>query len=314
MYLSPGVWEYRIQVSDLAVPCPAVNAAVVNPCMTMKLSVVHHKPSSPFLTLTRFDLWSMLSANDPSHLALIFSSFPHETKKNAEPILNEHPVTIYPGRASPTRRMPPRTLSGSIERHRDVCRGTGANPYAGSDNSTSTSQENSSPENNESEYNESSLSPTHGHLNPLGATLASRIFHPSAQSSPIVAPVVLASNQPFLLQPHRGQRGAASSTTKAKTGPAGARTSRHDSDDDERFSDDSLEDSSLPPPPGPPTVPPPPSLSAPVTPSKRHSIAWEVNLDDPASFGDPLAPIPPKPSASAPSAKVGCTVDSPTLP
>ncbi|XP_035793215.1 mucin-5AC-like isoform X2 [Anopheles albimanus] len=221
-----------------------------------------------------------------------------------EPILNEHPVTIYPGRASPTRRMPPRTLSGSIERHRDVCRGTGANPYAGSDNSTSTSQENSSPENNESEYNESSLSPTHGHLNPLGATLASRIFHPSAQSSPIVAPVVLASNQPFLLQPHRGQRGAASSTTKAKTGPAGARTSRHDSDDDERFSDDSLEDSSLPPPPGPPTVPPPPSLSAPVTPSKRHSIAWEVNLDDPASFGDPLAPIPPKPSASAPSAKV----------
>uniref|UniRef100_A0A182F640 Uncharacterized protein n=1 Tax=Anopheles albimanus TaxID=7167 RepID=A0A182F640_ANOAL len=221
-----------------------------------------------------------------------------------EPILNEHPVTIYPGRASPTRRMPPRTLSGSIERHRDVCRGTGANPYAGSDNSTSTSQENSSPENNESEYNESSLSPTHGHLNPLGATLASRIFHPSAQSSPIVAPVVLASNQPFLLQPHRGQRGAASSTTKAKTGPAGARTSRHDSDDDERFSDDSLEDSSLPPPPGPPTVPPPPSLSAPVTPSKRHSIAWEVNLDDPASFGDPLAPIPPKPSASAPSAKI----------
>ncbi|XP_050087410.1 mucin-5AC isoform X2 [Anopheles aquasalis] len=221
-----------------------------------------------------------------------------------EPILNEHPVTIYPGRASPTRRMPPRTLSGSIERHRDVCRGAGG-PYAGSDNSTSTSQENSSPENNESEYNESSLSPTHGHLNPLGASLASRIFHPSAQSSPIVAPVVLASNQSFLLQPHRGQRGTTTSAmTSGKTGSGGARKSRHDSDDDERFSDDSLEESSLPPPPGPPTVPPPPSLSAPVTPSKRHSIAWEVNLDDPASFGDPLAANPPKPSATAPSAKV----------
>lgn len=59
--------------------------------------------------------------------------------------------------------------------------------------------------------------------------------------------------------------------------------------DDDRFSDDSLEDTSLPPPAPPPVVPPPPSLSAPVTPSKRHSIAWEVNLDDPASFGDPLS-------------------------
>lgn len=59
--------------------------------------------------------------------------------------------------------------------------------------------------------------------------------------------------------------------------------------DDDRFSDDSLEDTSLPPPAPPPVVPPPPSLSAPVTPSKRHSIAWEVNLDDPASFGDPMS-------------------------
>ena len=46
------------------------------------------------------------------------------------------------------------------------------------------------------------------------------------------------------------------------------------------FSDDSLEGLSLPPPPPPPVVPPPPSLSAPVTPSKRGSIAWEINLDD----------------------------------
>lgn len=51
-------------------------------------------------------------------------------------------------------------------------------------------------------------------------------------------------------------------------------------DDEDKFSDDSLEETSLPPPAPPPVVPPPPSLSAPVTPSKRHSIAWEVNLDD----------------------------------
>lgn len=57
-------------------------------------------------------------------------------------------------------------------------------------------------------------------------------------------------------------------------------------DDEDKFSDDSLEDTSLPPPAPPPiVVPPPPSLSAPVTPSKRHSIAWEVNLDDLCSNG-----------------------------
>lgn len=55
---------------------------------------------------------------------------------------------------------------------------------------------------------------------------------------------------------------------------------RNGDDDIDNFSDDSLEETSLPPPAPPPVVPPPPSLSAPVTPSKRHSIAWEVNLDD----------------------------------
>ncbi|XP_065078715.1 mucin-2 isoform X2 [Ochlerotatus camptorhynchus] len=162
-----------------------------------------------------------------------------------EPIVNEHPVTIYPGRASPTRRTS-RNLQSSIERHRDLCRKGAYN----SDNSSS--QENSSPENNEFENN-SSLSPTHGvqlNINYNNNLISNRIFATSANY---------------------------------------ARQRPHDDSDEERFSDDSLEESSLPPPPGPPTVPPPPSLSAPVTPSKRHSIAWEVNLDDPASFEDPLA-------------------------
>uniref|UniRef100_A0AAG5CWG4 Uncharacterized protein n=1 Tax=Anopheles atroparvus TaxID=41427 RepID=A0AAG5CWG4_ANOAO len=208
-----------------------------------------------------------------------------------EPILNEHPVTIYPGRASPTRRMPPRTLSGSMERHR----------FPASDNSTSTSQENSSPENNESEYNESSLSPTHGHLHQLqGGTpvnsLISRIFHQNPNAPP---PPPSGSSTGG---PHRSQRVSASGAGMVGVPPR--RTSGRADSDEERFSDDSLEESSLPPPPGPPTVPPPPSLSAPVTPSKRHSIAWEVNLDDPTSFGDPLVTAP-KSSTTVSSKVVG---------
>uniref|UniRef100_A0A182QFK7 Uncharacterized protein n=1 Tax=Anopheles farauti TaxID=69004 RepID=A0A182QFK7_9DIPT len=210
-----------------------------------------------------------------------------------EPILNEHPVTIYPGRASPTRRMPPRTLSGSMERHR----------FPTSDNSTSTSQENSSPENNESEYNESSLSPTHGHLQPLhGGTpvssLLNRIFHQNVAAAAAVSshlPPPTSTQTHHLHHAPRGHR-------LAPTGAIASRATGRPDSDDERFSDDSLEESSLPPPPGPVTVPPPPSLSAPVTPSKRHSIAWEVNLDDPASFGDPLATTPK--SSTAVSSKV----------
>ncbi|KAL1376233.1 hypothetical protein pipiens_004464 [Culex pipiens pipiens] len=195
-----------------------------------------------------------------------------------EPIVNEHPVTIYPGRASPPRRLPSRNLPGSIERHGSaaataVCR-PGNYP---SDNSQS-SQETSSPENNESENN-SSLSPTHGvplNINYNHGLVTNRIF---ATSSAVE-----------FTRPTR---------------PRNSKQPRHEDSDEERFSEDSLEESSLPPPPGPVTVPPPPSLSAPVTPSKRHSIAWEVNLDDPASFGDPLTTAKPATSGSGCSKVIG---------
>uniref|UniRef100_A0A8D8L5C5 (northern house mosquito) hypothetical protein n=1 Tax=Culex pipiens TaxID=7175 RepID=A0A8D8L5C5_CULPI len=195
-----------------------------------------------------------------------------------EPIVNEHPVTIYPGRASPPRRLPSRNMPGSIERHGSaaataVCR-PGNYP---SDNSQS-SQETSSPENNESENN-SSLSPTHGvplNINYNHGLVTNRIF---ATSSAVE-----------FTRPTR---------------PRNSKQPRHEDSDEERFSEDSLEESSLPPPPGPVTVPPPPSLSAPVTPSKRHSIAWEVNLDDPASFGDPLTTAKPATSGSGCSKVIG---------
>lgn len=71
-----------------------------------------------------------------------------------------------------------------------------------------------------------------------------------------------------------------------KNNKRNSQLSDNEDDDEDKFSDDSLEDTSLPPPAPPPVIPPPPSLSAPVTPSKRHSIAWEVNLDDLCSTGN----------------------------
>ena len=72
----------------------------------------------------------------------------------------------------------------------------------------------------------------------------------------------------------------------SKNNKRNSQLSDNEDDDEDKFSDDSLEDMSLPPPAPPPVIPPPPSLSAPVTPSKRHSIAWEVNLDDLCSTGN----------------------------
>lgn len=159
--------------------------------------------------------------------------------------MNEHPVTIYPGRASPHRRVPPRTLPGSIERHREVCRS--------GEKSLDDSPEDGT-NNNDGDY---SLSPSSSYIN------HHHIF--------------VNSN----LNRSRRKKSSASSTGRLRNG-------NDDDDDSEDFSDDSLEDGSLPPPPPPPLIPPPPSLSCPVTPSKRGSIAWDINLDDPASFEDPL--------------------------
>lgn len=152
-----------------------------------------------------------------------------------EPLEKEHPVTIYPGRSSPQKRVPPRTLPGSIERHREVCRLSNDKKSQESSQEFLVSIDNSSPI---SDDNLPPLSPS--------TILINHIF---------------IHNLPLLTKCERNS---------------------------DEFSDDSLEDTSLPPPPPPPIIPPPPSLSAPVTPSKRGSIAWELNLDDPSSFGDPL--------------------------
>lgn len=162
-----------------------------------------------------------------------------------EPILNEHPVTIYPGRASPTKKVPPRTLPGLLERHRDVCR-----------KSIDSSQELSDNDNN-------------GSKNSVNLDSSLEFDEQSIQS------IIIRSPTNPEIGAITGFKKTISIIPCTKTGHLTGK-----SDDDEDFSDDSLEGSSLPPPPQPPLVPPKPSLSAPVTPSKRGSIAWEINLDE----------------------------------
>lgn len=171
-----------------------------------------------------------------------------------ETIVNEHPVTIYPGRSSPSRRVPPRTLPGSIERHREVCRQNYDHSSSNEKSSESSSSSHTSPE----------KQPFYIHQQATNNKSSSSLHNPTTKFD---------SNDLHLITfdqyPHK--------SSKRKSFEI----------DEDRFSEDSLEESSLPPPPPPPVIPPPPSLSAPVTPSKRHSIAWEINLDDSVSLGEP---------------------------
>lgn len=206
-------------------------------------------------------------------------------------------MTIYPG-PLPQKRVPPRTLPGSIERHRDVCR---KNPS--SDLSSSSSQELQSPVKEltspkiqssngfilkDDDFIRRPKSPTLTTTSPTNAT--SYGIKISIQSMDN-----LMNNRNIIHNAKLEQK------MNMKNSKRNSRLSDNEDDDEDKFSDDSLEDTSLPPPAPPPVnmqslqsfvftsfenlfqfqvIPPPPSLSAPVTPSKRHSIAWEVNLDD----------------------------------
>lgn len=175
------------------------------------------------------------------------------THTNTETIVNEHPVTIYPGRSSPSRRVPPRTLPGSIERHREVCRQNYDHSSSNEKSSESSSSSHTSPE-KQAFY-------IHQQINNKSST---SLHNPTTKFDSNDIHLITFDQYP-------------NKTSKRKSFE----------NDEDRFSEDSLEESSLPPPPPPPVIPPPPSLSAPVTPSKRHSIAWEINLDDSVSLGEP---------------------------
>ncbi|XP_070500602.1 uncharacterized protein [Chironomus tepperi] len=204
-----------------------------------------------------------------------------------ETIVNEHPVTIYPG-PLPQKRVPPRTLPGSIERHRDVCR---KNPS--SDLSSSSSQELKSPikeltspmkSNNNGfilendDFIKRPKSPMSIGNSPTAATPLGIKISIQTMDNLMNSRNIMKMEQKMNMKNNIKRNSQLSDNDNV------------DDDDEDKFSDDSLEDTSLPPPAPPPiVVPPPPSLSAPVTPSKRHSIAWEVNLDDLCSNGNGIS-------------------------
>lgn len=196
----------------------------------------------------------------------------------AETIVNEHPVTIYPG---PKRVVPPRTLPGSIERHRDVCRKNTSSDLS----SSSSSQELKSPI---KELMSPTIQSSNGFIlknddfikrpkSPKSVTASPTNATPLGLKISIQTMDNLMNNRNII---HNAKMEQKMNLKNSK------RNSKLSDDDEDKFSDDSLEDTSLPPSAPPIVVPPPPSLSAPVTPSKRHSIAWEVNLDDLCSTGN----------------------------
>lgn len=147
-------------------------------------------------------------------------------------------MTIYPGRASPTKRQSNRQLSNEF-RSRDSLRMLDQD-YAATNHLSNTS-------------------PTIVNHSQLSFSL-----DPPLSLEPLDS---LSSNhQPF-------------DREKLHHSDWETRSNKRKSSDCDDFSDDSLEGLSLPPPPPPIVVPPPPSLSAPVTPNKRTSVAWEISLD-----------------------------------
>jgi hypothetical protein len=189
-------------------------------------------------------------------------------------------VTIYPG-PLPQKRVPPRTLPGSIERHREVCR---KNPS--SDLSSPSSQELKSP----IDELKSPVTTNNGFIlqnddfikRPMSPV--STGTSPTTNATPLGIKISIQTMDNLM-----NNRNIMKMEQKMnlKNTKRNSQLSDNEDDDEDKFSDDSLEDTSLPPPAPPPiVVPPPPSLSAPVTPSKRHSIAWEVNLDDLCSNGN----------------------------
>lgn len=252
--------------------------------------------------------------------------------------------------------MPPRTLPGSIERHREVCRKNGSSSTGSSTDSSSGSNASSSPCGEEDDNTKGvghggggggdmldgcpsrdplmagglhplplrhsasqsqlmhqqellSRSPPTSTLNVVmkSSTMANMIFVAGVATNQAVIPPHKHSIHTNTRSAKRISAAASNSNNNnninnSSSNSSGNNNNRNSSnghsangghkkksnknflpseDSEEDFSDDSLEDTSLPPPPPPPVVPPPPSLSCPVTPSKRGSIAWEINLDDP---------------------------------
>lgn len=200
---------------------------------------------------------------------------------------NEHPVTIYPGLPSPQKRMPPRTLPGSIERHREVCRKSElSSPSSELRSPTGSNCSNGFILLND-EFIKRPRSPVGNGFILQNDEFIKRPKSPlNLPATPFGIKISIAAMDNIM-----NNRNKHKINNELKMNLQNKRHSQLSdmkaaNSDEDRFSDDSLEETSLPPPPAPAPVPPPPSLSCPVTPSKRHSIAWEVNLDDLTTNGN----------------------------
>lgn len=188
-----------------------------------------------------------------SYKVIVFNKIQISYFSCSESIVNEHPITIYPGRASPPRKVPPRTLPGLIERHRDVCR--------------KSIDSTNSPQEPPSFVTDGLLIIKSNQSNRPGFELEdqSKVYNVNNNSIDIPNENAIIFNNSINIEP------CTSKISKKESNGC----------DENDFSDDSLEDASLPPPaPTQPLVPPTPSLSAPATPNKRGSIAWEININD----------------------------------
>lgn len=168
-----------------------------------------------------------------------------------ETIVNEHPVTIYPG-PLPQKRVPPRTLPGSIERHRDVCR---KNPS--SDLSSSSSQELQSPV-KEISCNSSTIQSSNGFIlknddfikRPKSPTLMTTS---PTNATPFGIKISIQSMDNLMNNRNIVHNAKLEKKMNMKNSKRNSRLSDNEDDDEDKFSDDSLEDTSLPPP-APPVV------------------------------------------------------------
>lgn len=178
----------------------------------------------------------------------------------SDPIANEHPVTIYPGRSSPPKRVSPRTL----QQERQLTRKNAIESRSSPPPPPPPIRDNSIIASNKFLQKIECEDKNLPSLNTFNiANLPPSIFH-----------------QKINIGNNNNNDADLNSLPYFSGKPTIRGTRKSTKDDEENFSDDSLEGVSLPPQPPPPVVPPPPTLSAPATPSKRSSIAWEIMLED----------------------------------
>lgn len=193
-----------------------------------------------FNELTHFIQFTETIVNE--HPVTIYGTYPVTPE-----FLNELKPTIYPG-PLPQKRVPPRTLPGSIERHRDVCR---KNPS--SDLSSSSSQELQSPIR---ELTSPTIQSSNGFIL-KNDDFIKRPKSPTPTASKTNATsfgikISIQSMDNLMNNRNIIHNAKLEQKMNMRNSKRNSRLSDKEDDDEDKFSDDSLEDTSLPPPAPPP--------------------------------------------------------------